>query len=550
MNTPILQQCRSVDHLSAALGTNYKKISYFYYDLDSTKISYYEPFLIPKKSGGTRQILAPKPQLKNLQKKLQDLLEDLFKPHACAHGFISERSICTNATPHTRKKYVFNIDLQDFFSSITFARIFGLLISKPYSIEKSVASVVAHLCTVNGHLPQGAPTSPIISNMICRTLDRQLTLLAVANRAAYSRYADDITFSFYSPQEHTSSELVKFEKNSGNYFALPGEILSQIISRNKFKINPKKTRLQDRFERQIVTGLVVNKKINVRREFVRTTCAMMHSIESFGLASSQARYEIENPGSQSKVENVILGKILHIKNVASFASPVYKRLARRFNRLELSLKAPLSSTNEDNFDAKYCNWVNRRCWVIDNNDTISQGTGFMIQENFLITCAHVADGAKELEVYRACDETKYTAWVLGTYPQVDVAILKIQNSPGIFEEFHSRETPRKLNIGDNLHVLGFPKFKSNTKTVWINKAKLIGHTIVHNSNVNYIDKELYGGNSGGPVLDEDGALIGIVIKGNNDTDKVSDIYVDHSAFLDFQHVLDCLKLLKEKYSTT
>ncbi len=549
MIVPRLKSCNNVDQLSGLLDTSYKKIAYFYYDVDYSKKIYYESFEILKKNGSKRLISAPVAQLKNLQKKIAILLGELYVPHACAHGFIGEKSIVTNAKNHTRKKYVFNIDLKDFFATITFPRIFGLLTSKPYMIDARVASVIAHLCTIGGCLPQGAPTSPIISNMICRQLDRQLSRLAFTNRAVYSRYADDISFSFYAPDKYVDDAIVKFDESAGNYFAGVGDKLKRIIKSNKFAINDSKTRLQDRFERQTVTGLVVNKKVNVPREFVRKTCAMIHSIESFGLKSAQERFLIENPESKSRIDNVIFGRILYMKSIVGFGSLVYKRIALRFNQLDLDRKVPLSSGKNGIFSAKYCDWVNRRCWVIDNHETISQGSGFMMAGNLLITCAHVVGEAKEVEVYRTCDAEKYEALVCYVSPDksIDVAVLKIKGAPGRFEEFHHKEESQTLEVGDILTVLGFPKYKDDAKNVWINKATIVNQIKTPSSLIGYIDKELYGGNSGGPVLSEDGSLVGIVIKGNKDAEEIDDIYVDHSAFLHLSYVLACIKILKDKY---
>lgn len=546
-----LQECKSAQDLSEALGTNYKKIAYFYYDVDYSKKSYYESFEVPKKNGGVRIIRAPVPRLKNLQKKVSLLLSEMFVPHSCAHGFIKDKSIVTNAKNHTRKKYVFNIDLNDFFANITFPRIYGLLISKPYSLSEGVASVIAHLCTVDGCLPQGAPTSPVLSNMICRSLDRQLRRLAKLHRADYSRYADDITFSFYDPRLFISESIVVFKEESGNYFSTAGGILNKIICHNNFSINESKTRLQDRFERQLVTGLVVNKKLNVPRTFVRKTCAIIHSIETFGLASAQTRYIKENPNSKAKVENVVFGRILHMKNVVGFESEVYKRVALRFNQLSLNKKAPLSNGKNGIISAKFCAWVNRRCWVIENDEEISQGSGFMVSDNLLITCAHVVGAAKTVDVFRAGEGVKYKAIVCFVSPDsnVDVAILKVINSSVPFEEFHYKDEPVMLSAGETLTILGFPKYKHDAKNVWINKAMLINQVKAVSGTYGYVDKELYAGNSGGPVLSEDGSLVGLVIKGNNDAAEVDDIYVDHSAFLSFPDVLNCVKTLKAKYDT-
>ncbi|PHN22703.1 reverse transcriptase domain-containing protein [Pseudomonas sp. ICMP 561] len=550
MTIPRLKACTNVDDLASILNTSYKKIAYFYYEVDYSKKRYYENFEIPKKNGNKRTISAPLAQLKNLQKKIAVLLGELYIPNPNAHGFIAEKSIITNAKIHTRKKYVFNVDLNDFFNTITFPRVFGLLTSQPYLINEKVASVIAHLCTLDGCLPQGAPTSPVISNMICQKLDRQLSRLAFTHRAVYSRYADDLSFSFYAPELHVSGEIVVFEQGAGNYYAKAGEQLNRIVNINRFSINPGKTRLQDRFERQTVTGLVVNKKINVPRQFVRKTCAMIHSIESFGLKTAQERFLIENPNSKSSIDNVIFGRILYMKSVVGYSSVVYKRVALRFNQLDLERKVPLSSSKDGKFSAKYLNWVNRRCWVIDNHETIEQGSGFMMAGNLLITCAHVVGNAKEIEVYRTCDTEKYKATVCYVSPDkaVDVAIALIQNPPTRFEEFHHKEETPNIEVGDLLTVLGFPKYKDDAKNVWINKASIVNQIKSSSSLIGYLDKELYGGNSGGPVLNEDGSLVGIVIKGNKDAEGIDDIYVDHSAFLHLSYVLACVKSLKEKYA--
>ena len=550
--TSQLRQCQNVEDLAKALGTSYKKISYFYYTSDYSKHSYYEKFEVAKKSGGVRVINAPIAQLKNLQRKLASLLDDVFEPHSCAHGFVSEKSIVTNSKNHTRKKYVFNIDLDNFFHTITFARVFGLLTSKPYSLNGKVASVIAHLCTLNGCLPQGAPTSPVISNMICRQLDRQLSKLARENRASYSRYADDITFSFYDPDTFVSDSIVAFKEGAGNYFADTGAVLRRIISANRFSVNEAKTRLQDRFERQVVTGLVVNKKVNVPREFVRKTCAMIHSIEVFGLQAAQDRFLKENPNSLSKIENVVYGRILHLKNVIGFDSMVYRRVALRYNHLNVSRKAPLSSEKHGSVAGSYSKWANQRCWVVESDEDISQGSGFMISGGLLITCAHVvrlAGKGGEVDVYRVFENKMYKAVVcyLSSNDDVDVAILKIKNAPVLFEEFHFNSEAFVLGVGQQLTVLGFPQLKTRAESVLINNVVLLGEANNGSGRVGYLDKELYSGNSGGPVLNQSSELIGMAIKGNKIVMEIDDIYTDHSAFLNFSSVLECVEKLKAEY---
>lgn len=153
----------------------------------------YTTFKIPKKSGGHRLITTPQTSLKIIQHKLNQVLSSVYKVKPSVHGFAIEKSIVTNAKIHLKQRYILNLDLQDFFPSINFGRVRGLFIAKPYNCTQEVATILAQICCYNNQLPQGAPTSPIISNMICARLDSQLQKLAKKYWCIYTRYADDIT---------------------------------------------------------------------------------------------------------------------------------------------------------------------------------------------------------------------------------------------------------------------------------------------------------------------------------------------------------------------
>lgn len=159
----------------------------------------YSTFTIPKRSGGTRIISVPHPSIKILQGKVNEILKLVYEPRESTHGFALGRSVATNAKRHVRKRWILNLDLLDFFPSIHFVRIQGVLMSPPYSVGHAAATVLARICSEESEgvrrLPQGAPTSPIISNMICRRMDREMSELARNNNCTYSRYVDDITFS-------------------------------------------------------------------------------------------------------------------------------------------------------------------------------------------------------------------------------------------------------------------------------------------------------------------------------------------------------------------
>lgn len=235
----MLSSSTTPEDLAHSLGTSYAKLNYVIYGKGTSNL--YKSFLLPKISGGQREIMAPLPQLKYLQHQLKPLLDKLYEPHPAASAFIEGRGIVYNAKKHIKKAVVFNIDLENFFNSINFGRIRGLLMAPPYSIQADTARIIAHICCVNKTLPQGAPTSPVLSNMIARRLDKQLSHLAKKYNAQYSRYADDITFSFRIFEEN---EIFIDKEN-----VAPHPSLIKLIESNGFKINSNKTRLQTRYER-------------------------------------------------------------------------------------------------------------------------------------------------------------------------------------------------------------------------------------------------------------------------------------------------------------
>lgn len=238
----------------------------------------YNTFKIEKKNGGTRIIHAPNSELKFVQKRLASLLWDTQKkiwksnntsPNI-SHAFQKTKSIMTNAKIHRNKKYVLNIDLEDFFSSFHFGRVKGFFEkNNDFKVPKEVALIIAQLACFQGVLPQGSPSSPIITELICRILDFRLLKLAKKFRLDYTRYVDDLTFS-------TNQKLFP---NQLEDFLLEFELE---IKRAGFKINPTKTRLQYNNSRQEVTGLVVNKKINVPKQYYKNTRAMAHSLYTNG----------------------------------------------------------------------------------------------------------------------------------------------------------------------------------------------------------------------------------------------------------------------------
>ena len=197
-----LKAATTLTDLARLLNYKPKGLSYILYKVP--KPSMYHSFTIPKASGGVRQIDAPKQHLKLLQSRLADLLSDCLvelekhEPHRSkvSHGFHRGRSIITNAVPHSRRRYVLNLDLYDFFGAINFGRVRGLLIKgAAFQLDPAVATVIAQIACYDNRLPQGSPCSPVISNLVARIMDVRLARLAKTHRCTYTRYADDLTFS-------------------------------------------------------------------------------------------------------------------------------------------------------------------------------------------------------------------------------------------------------------------------------------------------------------------------------------------------------------------
>ena len=202
----------------------------------------YKSFQIPKKSGGTRQITAPASSLKIIQRKLNQVLQAVYRPKSCNHGFVRQKNILTNAREHVGRRFVLNVALGDFFPSITFRRVRGMFKSPPYNLNPRVATILAQVCCFSDQLPQGAPTSPVVSNMICGKMDDQLRALARKYKCLPTRYADDMTFSTH--QSRFPEALGKY--NDGVGILELGNELVAVIQTNGFKVNQSKIRLQTR----------------------------------------------------------------------------------------------------------------------------------------------------------------------------------------------------------------------------------------------------------------------------------------------------------------
>jgi RNA-directed DNA polymerase len=295
---------------------------------------YYISWQIKKKSGGTRTIMAPQRHVFFLQQRVNRLLQAVYRPKASTQGFVHGRSVVTNAAPHVGKRFVLNVDLVDFFPSINFGRVRGVLMAKPFGRPGEVATLLATLCCVNNGLPIGAPTSPVLANMVCMRLDVELQRLARRHHVWYTRYADDLSFS---TNRRPFPDALGMADSSGSKKV--GDELRSVIEGNGFRVNEAKVRLHGPFDRHSVTGLVVNQRLNVDRRYIRNIRAMLHNWDRDGEDAVQQRFGTldtadRRPGSEPLFTRVLQGKIAYLAMVRGDDDPLVERYRAQFRNLK------------------------------------------------------------------------------------------------------------------------------------------------------------------------------------------------------------------------
>jgi RNA-directed DNA polymerase len=333
--------------------------------------SCYTTFTIKKKSGKDRTIHAPVKGLKEFQKALNIILQCLYEPHSAATGFVTGKSIVDNAKKHVGQTYVYNIDLKDFFPSIDKSRVWGRLLVAPFNLgnsneRRTLANFIATICCTpmeverfqegkwititTSVLPQGAPTSPAITNIICEKLDKRLAGVAKRFGLNYTRYADDITFSSKHNTYEVSDSKVEKIFVAGSSFDC--EVRKIIIEQN-FHIKESKVRLQKKGYRQEVTGLIVNDKINVSRRYIKQLRQWLYLWESYGYEKAYSfflNYYLADKGhvksEKPNMAMVIDGKLLYLKMVKGNDDGTYLKLKERFDLLLGS--APQNKTEKVN----------------------------------------------------------------------------------------------------------------------------------------------------------------------------------------------------------
>ena len=299
---PILH---TANDIAKAMNIPLRSLRWLTYHRRGATVVHYHRYKIAKKTGGVRCISAPKAALKQAQNWVQENLLAKLAVEPEAHGFVPTRSIVSNAVGHVGKALVINLDMKDFFPSITYRRVKGLF--EKFGYSEHAATVLALLCTEPPRvaaefegkvyhvslgqrvLPQGASTSPTITNLLCRKLDRRLAGLAKKHGFTYTRYADDLTFSGDEPK--AIGKLLRSVRS--------------ILKEEGLTEHPTKTKVMRRSNRQEVTGVVVNHKPTIAREEVRKLRAILHNAAKTGL-------EAQNREQHPNFTEAIRGRIAYI----------------------------------------------------------------------------------------------------------------------------------------------------------------------------------------------------------------------------------------------
>ncbi len=324
-----------------------------YCNPSNLEVRRYRTFNIPKKNGKMRVISAPHKTLNNILHFLNILLTNIYEPNGSAMGFVPGRSVVDNAKMHVGHNYVFNLDLKDFFTSINEARVVARLQCPPFNFNRKLALTIGGLCAIrticeNGDvvfvLPQGAPTSPLLSNAISDNLDRRLRGLAKKYGLHYSRYADDITFS----------SMRNVYRKDGQFW----QDVQSVISDEGFTINETKTRLQKKNRRQEVTGLTVNSKPNVARQYIHDLRCILHIWRQYGYEDAYSRFYPKYKAEKGHVkkgepilENVIEGKLNYLRMVKGEDDAVYVKLLERYSSLHTHIYHDKETDRSDKFIA-------------------------------------------------------------------------------------------------------------------------------------------------------------------------------------------------------
>ncbi|MAT40409.1 MAG: hypothetical protein CL946_12505 [Ectothiorhodospiraceae bacterium] len=551
-----LNKCNTLSDLALHLGISTSRLRWLLYHKQS---DLYDSFQIPKHNGVSRTIDAPCMSLKDVQNRILNSLATYYKPPRCAHGFIDSKSIITNAKLHVRKKLILRIDLEDYFPSIHIGRIQGLL-KKGLGCNPTISWAISRLCTLDSVLPQGAPTSPLIANMITKRLDHQLASFASSYSCRYTRYADDITIST-TKKAFPRRILKRSELSRLDIEDLADEMIA-IITENGFHINESKLRLYHCNQRQTVTGLTVNQKVNLPRKREKQVRAMIHDWETNGLSNAAKKYisrydykkRPDNTSSGLLFKKVVLGRLSYIRMIKGPDDWIVQKYAHRLSLLDSEFFEQYESKWKvivRAFQAIECIRLIEVEYSKNGVEYYSQGTGVYIKNIGLLTCYHVLDpdftGTTSSNIDVSLVQEKlisgkliYSKKELGAGvllkadKDCDLALLKVDNDRPNSITLSSNDPI----LGESIITLGYPNYTPGRSAHVQNTS--IGSQKMYMGKTHFtISDDIFKGMSGGPVLNSNYQLVGLMIVGNEIT--CTKYKRSESSFIVLSHIVEFLR---------
>lgn len=495
MTRKVPTELSSASSLTSALGIGAPELQKIFWFRDDM----YHRAVIRKRAGGKRYLYCPDDRLKFIQRRLLELLSKIYSPRLPVHGFARGRSVKTNAESHLNRDFILTIDLKDFFPTITEPRVTGAL--RAIGLPRESAELIARISCRRGQLPQGAPTSPILSNIVCYTLDTELMAFSRVRRIRYTRYADDLAFSC----RNSADSLLSGPRSPGRLTIK--EVSSELvetITNNGFSINDKKIRFYGPRSRKIVTGILLGERTSATSESYRIARNLLYDIEARGYCAAQSRFKATKRENTS-LYHYLRGLIEWIGFVNERDENKFRRLAKNFNKTFPYVK-PISflPSSEDT--------IAHAVRVIEQGSAgpkkpYRQGTAFYVNKVGWITAEHCVD-LKATPYIFLPGGLRVAATVLTACKHRDLAVLSVPGVEGPGFRL-SRLDPRK---GDHIRALGFPNFGPGDTLTERAGTVSSSHT---KSAVRRFDvsTKLSGGMSGGPILNSKSEVVGVIHKG-------------------------------------
>lgn len=386
--------------------------------------------------------------------------------------------------------------------------------------------MLAQICTYNDQLPQGAPTSPVLSNMICRKLDKEFIRYAKHLQIKYSRYADDLSFSWNQP------ELVEkiFSRNSET---LATEIID-IVEQNGFRINKNKIQARTHLERQLVTGIKVNNIApNLIREFPRQIRAMLHAWEKYGYEAAEIEYHQKyltkhrfSSASLPIFRRVIKGKLNYIRMVCGPDHSTYQKLLHQFSRLSGQLNTSIIREQ-----------LAEPIWVIENESTGEQGTAFELDNVGIITAAHLINSDDTVYAFKPSQpDNRLPVIFIWSDEECDVAIVGFKAESKFKFTADFDWNPKN---GAHILVAGYPLYKDHGDQIFIDEGKIVQQRKLPKTEIPWyvVNAKIIAGNSGGPVLNRFNKVVGIVVTGSQSIDAADSKDSNKHGFVSIDRIL-------------